>query len=129
MKQKYFKITDMDKRSCRAEDPKYIIQYYKDKWSRVQIENSLSLVFDSIENARDFIKKTGCSYEDKIWICEVRELQKIKILCDNTRTDFVQFWNKKNKTLFLRHLLDCDRGTKPDGTYGCTSLKLIKELT
>ncbi len=113
----YYKITNKELGSYMAKNKAYIqykIREFVTAPDWLAKQGYYLLVFDSLEHA----KNECCSFNDKIWKCEVRDIQK-NLPCCHYIYEVSKGFLPKNKTNII---------TWPKGTIMAKEVKLIKEI-
>lgn len=74
----------------------YSVIYEVGKWTVPKLANSKLFVFDNLENAKKFKKSIGASLNEKIFSCDVEDINiDIKDHCIATKL-IEKFWNDEN---------------------------------
>ncbi len=126
--QKHYKVVDKKLKSMNVEHhPILSIQYKVGEFIRGKLESGL-FVFDSLENARHFVR-TLSYWPLQIYEAEVKQSVRPIFVGDGFQTNIYKglitiLKRKKNKKRYL-HLIDKDM---PEGTKCFKQVKLIKRV-
>jgi len=116
-----------------------ILKYEINEWTYPTIKGSKLFVFDTIENAMEFLHTNmNLKYQfstfsifdrGTIWMCEVHNPSKNGIVADSLRNNWqtvIKAWKLRKYKKRFKHLVHLIR--PPNGTLFVDAVKLIKEV-
>lgn len=112
-----------DLTSCVLGAVGYGLKYKTQRWRKPALKNSKIFVFDTLDNAKNFLNKNWYTDKEKICIyeCEVRNPEKAKKYAFYPMDhDIEHFW----KNVFYDVHID----EPPTGTYFADAIKLTRRI-
>lgn len=111
----------------------YAVEYIPGEWTKPVVEGTKLFVFETLQDAKNFVIMEYLSFKNEIWECECKDLIDPPRYISNCLSfnkfinDFLSFRKKKKKISKFTSA----NATKsvPSGTKLTSSLKLVKKVS
>lgn len=130
----YYKLVSQDLKSAIMSQHKDLreleVQYKINEWTNPNIDGSLLMVFDSIDNVKRFVHKKP---RYRLFICEISGISKIPIFRSFYKlpkciASLKKVWKARKSKKKFSNIVNT-HSSPPKGTVFCSKVKLVEEVT